>query len=212
MARRPEGAAAGRSAPRLAISRRGCPRRRAVAADARHLAPRDHEERRARGGGGPCRLDRRADGRRSRARAARHRRRRRPVERAFVGDRHGHRDRRPGRPGRRCGAAAAGGRHVSRHRDFRRQHRDPRRPDDRRVPAGRSAGTYRDAGVDRPAGRLRTPGGRRRIGRSRHAHGGRLPCRPCRRPAQPAAERLSRASSCACWRRNRCRSPTRRSS
>ncbi len=153
MARRPEGAAAGRSAPCLAVSRRGRPRCRAVAADARHVAPRDHEERSARGGGGPRRLDRRADGGRSRGRAPRHRRRRGPVERSLLGDRHGHRDRRPRRPGRRCGAAAAGGRHVPRHRDFGRQYRDPRRPDDRRVPAGRSAGTNRDAGVDRPAGR-----------------------------------------------------------
>ena len=59
----------------------------------------------------------------------------------------------------------------------------------RRVPAGRSARANGDAGVDRPAGRLRAPGGWRRVGRSRDVHGGRVPRRPRRRPAQSAAER-----------------------
>ena len=158
------------------------------------------------------RLDRRADGGRSRGRAARHRRRRRPVERALRGDRHGHRHRRPRRPGRGCAAAAAGGRHVPRHRDFGRQHRDSRRPDDRRVPAGRPARTNGDAGVDRRAGRVRMPGRWRRVGRSRDAHGGRLLRRPRGRSAQPAAQRARVRRRVPRWLRSRCRSSIRRSS
>ena len=83
------------------------------------------------------RLARRGDRRVRAVRAARDRRRRRPLEPAVRGDRRGHRDRRPRGARRRRAAAAAGGRHVSRHRDLGRQHRDSRRPAARGVPAGR---------------------------------------------------------------------------
>ena len=50
------------------------------------------------------------------------------MERAIGGSRLRDSDRRSRGARRGGGAPAAGGGHVSRHRDFRRQHRDPRRP------------------------------------------------------------------------------------
>ena len=64
----------------------------------------------------------------ARVRAARLRATSAPRDAAVGGDRHGDPDRRSRRPRRRHRAAAAGSRHVSRHRHLRRQHRDPRRP------------------------------------------------------------------------------------
>ena len=129
-------------------------------------------------------------GRRARADApARDRRCRRSLEPAVRGDRDGDCHRRSRRPGRGGAAAAAGGRHLPRDRDLGRQHRDSRRPDDRRIPVGGPARAHGDDRVDRLADRLRLSGGRRRVGRSRDADGRGLLRRAGGRSAQPAAQR-----------------------
>ena len=70
------------------------------------------------------------------------------------------------------------------------------------------AGPRGDAVGDRRAARVRAPGRRRRLGRSRHADGGRLFRRAGARSAQPAAERAGGRRGGARRRATRCRSPT----
>ncbi len=187
------------AAAAVAVSRSRRARPRARAGAARDDAGRHGEERRAGRGPGARQSGRRSDVRRARLCAARDRatpsgagaRSPRAIVAAIViGDRAG--------PGRRRAAAAAGGRHLSRDRDLRRQHRDPRRAAAERVPPRRLARTDRDAVVDRRAARLRLARRRRRVGRSRDADGGRLLRRRAR--SISAARRSTRwRSSRRCW-------------
>ena len=97
------------------------------------------------------------------------------VERAIGGRRDCDSDRRSRGPRRRRGAPAAGGGHVSRHRDLRRQHRDPRGPV--RLPAACCSGLVPRSSallVIVDADRVRLRRGRRIVGRPRHADGGDL--------------------------------------
>ena len=111
------------------------------------------------------------------------------VEHAIGGNRVRNPDWRSRRAGPRGGAPAAGGRHVSRHRDFRRQHRDPCRPVDvpastlPRRPASDSAGRHLPADCVRLYRRGRV------VGQSSHADGGDLPHGAARRPPRIADER-----------------------
>ena len=113
------------TAPSIAIPRSRRPRRRARARSPRHDAGRHREEWRARRAAGARQLPGRSHRPRAPVRAPRHCRRGRPLERAVRSHRRGDRDRRSRRARRRGATAAAGGGHVSRDRDFRRQHRDP---------------------------------------------------------------------------------------
>ena len=93
------------------------------------------------------------------------------AQRPIGGHRQGHPAGRPGRPRRRDRGAAAGGRHLSRDRDIRRQHRGARRTADglgaaRRPAAGRRRRRRRGGTV-----RLRVPRRGRLVGRAGDADG-----------------------------------------